>query len=283
MRRALALVALAVLAASAGCASILGPGSADAGELSKNASYSWTEADAAYMEVARNNYTAIYRVDNRTTGDYDDEDPTMELYTRDALGTEQPLELAAVRFRYPNGTLVRFREADGEAVAVVEYSNGTSRDAPEAMTVDKTRRRTVVHLPANETGQLGVTVPKNGKQVSTPTFVEGNYEMVLPADTDISVPLLAQVRPPRSDAETVDGRVHVYWENVTASSVSVRYYLDRDLLIFSALVGVLTVAGLVGAVYYLREIRETRRRREEVGLDVDVEDDDREGPPPGMR
>lgn len=282
MRRTLAIVGLAVLAASTGCTSILGPGTADAGELSRNASYDWAAADAAYLDVARNNYTAVYRVGNRTTGEYEDEDPTMELYTRDALGTEQPLELSAVTFRYPNGTVVRFREEGGEAISVVAYPNGSTRRAPGEMTVNRTRRRTVVHLPANETGLLGVTVPKNGKQVSTPTFVEGNYEMVLPPNTDISVPVLAQVRPPRSDAETVDGRVHVRWERVTAPSVSVRYYLDRDLVIFSALVGVLTLTGIVGAVYYLRQIRETRRRREEVGLDVDVEDDDREGPPPGM-
>jgi len=40
--------------------------------------------------------------------------------------------------------------------------------------------------------------------------------------------------------------------------------------------------GIAGAAYYAIQLRETRRKREEVGLDMDVEDDDRDGPPPGM-
>jgi hypothetical protein len=38
----------------------------------------------------------------------------------------------------------------------------------------------------------------------------------------------------------------------------------------------------VGSVYYYRKIRRARRRREEEGIDVEY-DDDRDGPPPGMR
>ncbi|WP_255196792.1 DUF5803 family protein [Halorarius litoreus] len=283
MRKYLALFGLVLLTASAGCSSFLGPGPVDAGAVSKDATYDWAEPGSAYIEINRNNYTATYAVANRTTGDFEDDDPTIELYTRDALGTEQPLDLAAVQFHYPNGTTVAFRERDGRAVSVIAYPNGTTEETPQAMFINKTRRRTVVHLPANETGELGVTIAKNGKQISSPTFVEGDYEMVLPADTDISIPLLAQVRPARSGAETIDNRVHVYWEDVTAPSIAVRYYLERDLFIFSALVGGLSLMGLVGAIYYLRQIRETRRRREEVGLDMDIEDDDRKGPPPGMR
>lgn len=283
MRKALALLFLATLAASAGCSSILGPGSPDAGSLAENASYDWGEPASAYLEVNRNNYTAVYAVANRTTGTLDREDPTIELYTRDALGTEQPMEVAAVQFRYPNGTRIYFRESGGTAISVVEYPNGMTHAAAGALTVNRTRKRTVVHLPANGTGQLAFTTPKNGKQVSTPTFVRGDYEMVLPANTEIAVPVLAQVRPPRDGAKLIDGRVHVFWTDVRAPSVSVRYYLERDLFLFAALVGGLTLTGIVGGVYYLRQIRETRRRREDVGLDVDVEDDDREGPPPGMR
>lgn len=283
MRRALPLLLLALLAASAGCSSVLGPGSPDAGSLAENASYDWDRDRAGYLEVNRDNYTAVYAVGNRTTGNLEADDPTVELYTHDVLGTEEPLEVAAVQFRFPNGTRVTFRESEGSAVAVVSYPNGSTRSEPGVLTVNRTRKRTVVHLPANETGKLAFTTPKNGKRVSTPTFVRGDYEMVLPPDTDVSVPLLGQVRPPRDDARTVDGRVHVYWRDVGAKSLTVRYYLERDLFLFAALAGGLTLTGIVGAVYYARQIRQTRKRREEVGLDVDVGDDDREGPPPGMR
>ena len=45
----------------------------------------------------------------------------------------------------------------------------------------------------------------------------------------------------------------------------------------------LTVVGVGGAFYYKRRIDELRRQREELGLDVDTEDNEfRDDPPPGM-
>jgi hypothetical protein len=42
---------------------------------------------------------------------------------------------------------------------------------------------------------------------------------------------------------------------------------------------------VVGGLYYYRQIRSLRQQREEIGLDVETEDDDLgdDGPPPGMR
>nr|WP_274326221.1 DUF5803 family protein [Halosimplex aquaticum] len=53
----------------------------------------------------------------------------------------------------------------------------------------------------------------------------------------------------------------------------------------SAASGILTLVGIGGALYYLRQIRVLERRREEIGLDVETETDefDDDGPPPGMR
>jgi len=56
--------------------------------------------------------------------------------------------------------------------------------------------------------------------------------------------------------------------------------LGRVLGGIVAVLGIVLVAGLI---YYLRQIRELERRREEMGLDVDTEDDEfDDGPPPGM-
>lgn len=284
-RRRLLLGSLALvgLVALAGCSSFLGPGQASPADLAAGESYDWDTNRTAYLEVNENNVTAVYAVANRTTGTLDDADPTIELYGRDTLGVEQPEQVSAVQFRYPNGTLVAFEERDGEAVAVVTYANGTSRDAPELMTVNRTRERTVIGLPANETGRLGVTVPKNGKQVASPAYVQGSYEVVLPRNAEVGVPLLAQVRPGADSRPVIDGRVHLRWDDLTAGTLSVRYYLSRDLLLFGGLAIGGTLIGLVGLAYYALQLRETRRKRDEVGLDIDVEDDDRDGPPPGMR
>jgi len=286
-RRLLAGVGLVLLVGLSGCSTIFGPGSVNQGDLASDpggGSYEW-EADAdAYLEVNRNNYTAVYRVGSRTTGNL--EPPySMEVYGRDALGTEQPLDPSALQFRYENGTRLRFESPEnGSADLVMIRANGSRVDVPEEkLVVNKTRRRTRVFLPTNETGQLAFTAPKNGKQVATPTFVSGAYEMALPAGTSVGLPILAQVSPSASRTETVDGRVHVYWENVDrAPSVVVRYYLDRDITIFGSMVALLLVLGVGGAAYYYRQIRETVKKREEVGLDVETGDDSEGGGPPGF-
>lgn len=278
-----AAVGVALLAATAGCSSFLGPGEANPSELAANESYSWDQSADAYLEVNENNVTAVYRVANRTTGRLNATDPTIEIYTRDTLGTEQPEDVSAVQFRYPNGTRVVFSEREDNATTVLVYPNGTTADASGLVTVERTQDRTVIGLPSNDTGQLGVTVPKNGKQVTTPAYVGGSYELVLPERGEVGVPLLGQVRPGTDDRRSIDGRVHLFWDAVTAESLVVRYYLGRDLLLFGAIAIGGSVIGIAGAAYYTMQLRETRRKREEVGLDVDVSDDDRDDPPPGMR
>lgn len=273
-RRHLVVVGLVALVGLSGCSTLLG-GGGSAGALSKDADYRW-DADAdAYIEINEGNYTAVYNASTKTTGN----ETAIAVYGHDTLGSEQPIGVAALQFRYRNGTVLRYREG-GDIVAV--HPNGTTVDVPDdRMGVNRGQHRTKIRLPTTE-GQVAFTKSKNGKQISTPTFVEGTYVVVLPPDTDVRVPLLGSTNPGGASVSTVDGRVRVRWEEVSGSGVSVRYYLDRDLLIFGGLAVGLLVLGVAGGVYYLLQIRETIRRREEVGLDVDIDDDDRE-PPPGFR
>lgn len=273
MRAGVRLLLVGLLAATAGCTGIFGPGEPDAGSLSADAEYAWNASADARLEFHANNYTAVYDLSNKSTGD----EETIELYRRDALGTEQPLPLEALQYRFPNGTRVVYESGR----PVVAHPNGTTANA-STLTVERTRHRTVVTLPGTE-GQLAYTAGKTGKQVATPTFVEGSYEVVLPPRTSVAVPLLARVRPGGyTTARGPDGRMHISWETVRARTLLVRYYLDRDLLIFGGLVALLLMAGIVGTAYYLLQIRQLVERRREVGLDVDIGDDDSGRPPPGM-
>ncbi len=270
-RRLLAALALVVVLGVSGCTSVFGTNVDDPEALSQDADYDFDTDRNASIVVNSENYTAVYDVSARRS-----DDDSIELYTTDALTIEQPLELYAVQFRYPNGTLVRY--VDGEPTRI--YENGTT-ERVDALDVSNDRQRTTVELPAEE-GQLAFTTPKSGKRLTIQTPVEGSYELTLPPDTDASIPLLAQVRPPNDGREVVDDRVSLTWENVDTSVLVVRWYLNRDIWLFGGLAVLGVVVGLVGSVYYYLQIRRARRRREAEGIDVDY-DDDRDDPPPGMR
>lgn len=251
MRRRLLLAVgvLAVLAALAGCSTILGPGEPSAENIGQNATYDWDTSANVTVNVTGSEYTAVYAVENRTA---------VELYRRDALGTENPLDIRGVKFQYPNGTV--------ENITVENVS--------------LTRNRAVVTLPARD-GQLAFTSPRTGKSWASPTFVDGTYDVTLPPGARVSVPILAQVSPGEYTTDLSNDRVTLHWENVDTRSVSVRWYLARDLWLFGGLLGVGILVGAGGLLYYLRQIRSLERKREEVGLDVDT-GDDRDDPPPGM-
>ena len=272
-RRLLAALALIVLVGTAGCTTILGDDAADPESLSVDAEYDYDTDRDAFITVNRENYTAVYNVSAKATGD----NGTIEFYRTNALTIENPLELEALQFRYANGTVVRY--VDGEAVVV--RSDGT-QEPTDALAVETTRQRTVVELPAEE-GQIAFTTPKSGKEIAVYTPVHGSYEVALPPDRDASVPLLSRTRPSNDDRAVVGDRVHLRWDDVETSVLSVRWYLDRDLWLFGGLAVVAAGLGVIGVAYYYRRIRLAEKRRDEAGLDVDTGDDEfDQGQPPGM-
>lgn len=247
-RRLLGLGALVVLVALAGCSTILGPGEPDPEKINQNVSYDWNMSANVTVDVTGDEYTAVYDLGNRSE---------IELYKRDALGTNHPLDVEGLKFQYPNGT-VRNVSVD---------------------TVELNRRKAIVTLPA-ENGKLAFTSPRNGKSFNTPTFVGGSYEVTLPEGARVGVPILARVSPRGYETTLSEDRVTIEWEEVESDSISVRYYLSRDLWLFGGLLSIGLVLAAGGLFYYLRQIRDLEARREEVGLDIDTDDDS--GGPPGM-
>ncbi|MEZ3144898.1 DUF5803 family protein [Halobaculum sp. MBLA0143] len=260
-RRTRGLIALVLLIALSGC--LGGFGGLDDSELDETppgGSYEWNASADAHVTIHQNTtFEAVY----------DAEGEEVELFRRDGFGGRNPLSVSAIRYQYPNGTVI-----DGTTLA-------------ERGEVDQSRESVTVTFPAgNVTGdKLGVTSGGSPKRFAIPTYVEGDYEVVLPPGRRASLPVFGRVSPPADRISSPDerDRVHITVSDVTTDSVVVQFYMPRDLRILAV---VLAVGGLVaagGVVYYLRQIRELRARREEMGLDVDTEDDDfGQDPPPGM-
>jgi len=258
-RRHLALVAVIGLVALTGCSALTGPSDVDPNQLNENASYEWNTSADASVTVSRSSYTAVYDVDNAST---------FEVYDRDGLGRERSVPISALRFRYPNGTVVAPSDA--------------------SLSATKTDSRTTVQLPGNVSGELAFTAPRSGKRFSVPTLIEGgSYAVRLPENARIGIPLLSQASPGGYETTVSEPYMTVRWSEVTRDAISVRYYLQRDLLIFSGLAVIALVVGVGGTLYYYRQLQAVRRRRKEAGIDLeegDGDDDPRDrGPPPGMR
>lgn len=256
MRRRLAVFGLLVLlVALSGCSSILGPGEPDQARLNENASYDWETDVNVSLTINKSSYKGVYDVTNRST---------LELYNRDELGTEHNIDISGLRYQYPNGTVV-------------------TADHP-ALSVEKTRERTILNLPNESAGHVAFTAQRHGKQFTTPVFVEGSHAVELPQNARVGIPLLSQVSPGDYRTTVSEGRMTILWDDVTSRTLRVRWYLQRDLLLFSGIVAAAVVIGSGGALYYYRQILQLKRRREETAIDIDEDDDPRDrGPPPGMR
>jgi hypothetical protein len=261
-RRHLLPLALVALTFVSGCAGLFGaqPISEDRLDEEPPAPYVWeSDVDAHITITADARFQAVYRPD----GD------SMELFRRDGFGGRNAIPVSAVRYRYPNGTVVtgsEIRARGGE--------------------IERSRERVSVVLPSDAPageGRLAFTSSSTPKRFTLPTFVNGSHAVVLPPDRRVEVFPFGKIDPPGYEVETAGDQRVIRWESVEADSIAVQFYLQRDLLIFGGAAAGLAAVGAAGALYYRRRIEELRRRREELGLDVETEDDEfRDDPPPGM-
>ena len=248
-----AVVALAALSMTSGCLGFFTGTSISDETLDADPvdEYDWGAETDVHIELTESaQFTAVYRV-NRTN---------VTLYRRDTFGGREPLSASAFRYRYPNGTVITGSEFD-------EHGGDVTKSRDEITVVFPTDG------PTDGSARFAFSAESTPKQFSLPVYVEGSYEVLLPSNRRIDIPVLGRATPGGYETSSVGDRTLIRWDSVTTNTVSVQYYLQRDLGIFAAILGIASVAAVVGGVYYQRQIRRLQQRREEVGPDVDTGDD----------
>lgn len=229
---ALGLLALVVLS---GCSAFTPE--PDQERLGEDATYDWNRSADATYDVQPDEYTAIVGVENTSE---------ITLWRPGDLGGQEPLEVSAMKFRYPNGTVV-----------------GAS-----AFEFERTREELIVTLPASE-GAFAYTAESGSRSVFVPITGTGTHEVILPPGMRTDVPVFGDVDPAGYEQTRTDTRVHITWTDAPENPIYVQYYLQRDLYIFGGAVAVFAVLGTIGLLYFRVQIKNLERRREEDGLDLE--------------
>jgi hypothetical protein len=268
-RRRLAVVGLIVLVALSGCSLFDSGGEISEDELTKEVSYDWeTNATASFnlstsklLSLSADSYKAVIRAENET----------LDIHRERTFRGDTSVSIEALKYRFENGTVVNATHSN---LTAVEHSE-----------------RTELQLPATN-GTVAYTASWGGsswggygRSWSTPTFVDGSHEVTLPEGARVGIPLLSRVRPGSQEKTVENDRMTIRWDDPDNSEVAVRYYQLRDLYLLGTLVLIAIIVGIAGTIYYYRQIQRAKRKRKDVGLDVEQDDDDvsRDGPPPGMQ
>lgn len=264
MKRKLALLALVALVVSSGCLSLITGGEVPDERLDEppERAYAWdSETDVHVTVSEKTSFQVVY---NLSAKDFK-EKGEFTLFRRDTLGTRTPLQIRSLRYQYENGTVINGSQFDERGGEVTQ------------------KREVLLIMPPAEGGKLAFTSDSTAKRFALPTYVDGSYTVVLPEDRRTEVPLFGRISPSPTEVTVVDDRTHIYWEDVETNSVVVQFYLQRDLEIFAVIAGVFSLVAIVGLAFYRQQLQALKEKREDLGLDMELEDDDREGPPPGMR
>lgn len=236
-RRLLASIGVLGLVVLAGCTG----GVVNEEALSEETTYDWDTDAAATINVTGEDYRAVITLENQST---------VELYREAQIGGEDPLPIRAVQFRYPNGTVV----------------NASS------IRVEEADSRTVVELPTDD-GTFAYTVRSRAGELFLPVDVNGSHEVILPPGTRISAPIIGVAEPAGFETSIdEDDRVHLYWDSMDSDTLSVSYYLERDLYLFGGLIGLVMLVAGAGWLYFRYQLRSLQAERDQAGLDVEDEE-----------
>lgn len=232
----LAAAVVCLLAVTAGCIG----GAPSAEQLAREETYNWNHDATATFNVTGGEYHAVLDIEGRDT---------VEVYQSDDIGGEYPVSVAAVQFRYPNGSVV----------------------TSDRIEVRQSGQRTVVDPPASN-GTLAYTASTPPKDFGTPVLVEGSHEVILPNSMRIGPMFFGRSSPDGYRSWIEDDRLHLRWDETPGEGISLHYYLERDFYIFVGLVTALAGIAVAGVIRFRLQIRELAARRRDVGFDLGDEE-----------
>lgn len=243
---------LVLFTVSAGCSGINPLNGGDETKPS-DVSYDWNTSANASLDLGTDRYRSVYTLSKA--------DPrTFSVYEEDIVAGEKSIEVEALKYRYPNGTVI-------------------STNDSKRFNVSEEKSKTDIHLPGKG-GQVAFITDKERRSLTIPVFLKSedndeesvnrSYEVTLPPNMEVGVPFLGRVTPENDEKNTVDGRTQLRWNTVSGDTISIRYYLHRDMLMLGGVLGIGLLVGLGGLGYYLVQIRSLKRVREE----IEIEDDE---------
>ncbi len=237
MKRLLVILALVGLVVVSGC---LGGGVVDETALAEPADYDWETNADANITITDGSYQAVLSMENRTN---------VSLFGPGEFGGEAALPVRAVKYRYPNGTVVN----------------------ASALDVSERDERTVLEVPV-EGGQLGYTAQVRSGELFLPVVVNGSHAVTLPAGAEVGAPIISRVTPGGYEVDRTGDRLTLRWTNPDSHLITVDYYQERNLYIFGGILGLTGLIAGAGLLYFRAQIRALAARRGEVGP-TDLEED----------
>jgi len=239
-RRLLALVVLVLVVGVSGCLSGGGPIDRERLDRAPPGPYAWSTDAAVHATV---------HADDRVQVVVTPVEGELRLAFEDEVAGERSVPIGAVRAQQAGGTVL---------------TGSQLREAGARIT--ETREATTVQVASStDIVAVGFTMESRRNQLLLPAVRDGAHVVVLPEGRNVDLPIVGQVRPgPDAMVETADGRIELRWEQLEARPISVRYYQDRDLVLFGGVIAVAAAVLVGGLVYFRREVLQLRRRREGV-------------------
>ncbi len=189
----------------------------------------WGHDEGALFQLEKKQYQAVYSIEDESK---------IDLYHIHRINTKRPLDLSNVQFRHPNGTII----------------------FEDKLSIEQSRFSTSIILPSSP-GKLGFTSPRSGKSFQAPVITSGNYVVILPKNSDVSISLLSKVSPSNYTTTFTSNQLHLHWNDPSSEAIYVQYYLARDAQLLAGLLLFCGASLLLYSLFFWSQMKRIRKNK----------------------